>query len=165
MMQGMGAAAVLGALMACGGDKTATADSASSGATAAATDSAASAQAIPRWNAMLESMAGTKVTGTVSAMAGASIGTTVAEITISGAPANGEHPWHMHVGTCATGGDIVGPPTDYMPIKADANGNGSSTATVNVAAPTTGAYHVNVYLSPADLKTIVACGDLKLGTM
>jgi len=166
-MQGIGAALVIGSLVACGGDKGATADTTASNSMAASADSTAmmAPAAGARWNATLMSMAGTQVTGTASAMAGSSAGTTMAEITISGAPANGEHPWHIHSGTCAGGGDIVGPATDYTPIKADASGNGTSMATVNIAAPTSGEFHVNVHMSPSDLKTIVACGDLKMGAM
>ncbi len=164
-MQGIGAALVIGSMVACGGEKGATADSASNSMAASADSAGAMAAPAARWNATLESMAGTKVTGTASVMAGASAGTTMAEVTISGAPANGQHPWHIHAGTCATGGDIVGPATDYTPITADASGNGSSTATVNIAAPTSGEFHVNVHMSPTDLKTIVACGDLKMGAM
>ncbi|WP_411282139.1 hypothetical protein [Gemmatimonas sp.] len=165
-MQGIGAALVIGSLVACGGDKGSVADSAGSNAMAASADSTAMmAPAGAHWNATLQSMAGTKVAGTASAMAGTSAGTTMAEVTISGAPANGEHPWHIHSGTCASGGGIVGPATDYMPIKADASGNGKSMATVNIAAPTSGDYHVNVHMSPTDMKTIVACGDLKMGAM
>lgn len=165
-MQGIGAALAIGSMVACGGDKAATADSTAANSMAASADSATMAPAAGgRWNATLMSMAGTKVTGTASAMAGTTAGTTMAEITISGAPANGEHPWHIHAGRCATGGDIVGPATDYSPIKADASGNGTAMATVNVAAPTSGEYHVNVHMSSSDLKTIVACGDLTMGAM
>ena len=166
-LQGIGAVLMMGSLVACGGEKGGAADTTASNSMAASADSTAMMAPSPtgRWTATLQSMAGTNVTGTASAMAGTSAGTTMAEVTISGAPANGEHPWHIHSGTCASGGDIVGPPTDYMPIRADASGNGTSTATVNVAAPTSGDYHVNVHMSPSDLKTIVACGDLKTGAM
>lgn len=165
-MQGIGAALVIGSLVACGGDKGATADTAGSNSMAASADSTAMmAPAGVRWNTTLMSMAGTKVTGTASVMAGTAAGTTMAEVSISGAPANGEHPWHIHSGTCATGGDVVGPAADYTPIKADASGNGTSMATVNIAAPTSGDFHVNVHMSPSDMKTIVACGDLKMGAM
>ncbi len=166
-MQGIGAALVLGSLVACGGDKGSAVDTTASSAMAASADSAAmmSPTAPGRWTATLASMAGTNVTGTASVMAGSSAGTTSTEITISGAPPNGEHPWHIHSGTCATGGPVVGPATDYTPIKADASGNGTSTGTVNIATPASGDFHVNVHMSPSDMKTIVACGDLRMGAM
>lgn len=118
-----------------------------------------------KWTTTLEPKGGTNVRGTASVGAGASQGTTTAEVAINGAPANGTHPWHVHAGTCATDGAIVGPPADYPPLKGDASGTAAATATVNVAPPATGDYHVNVHLSPTEMGTIVACGDLKMAGM
>jgi len=128
-------------------------------------DAATSGNMSARWTATLEPTGGTQVRGTASAMAGASAGTMTAEVAISGGANNGTHPWHVHAGSCATGGDIVGPPTDYPPLKADGNGTARATTTVNIAAPSSGDYHVNIHQSPEAMGTIVSCGDLKLSGM
>ncbi len=162
-LQGVGVIVALSSLVACGGEKAQNTDSAAAAMSAPAMESMSSDAG--KWTTTLESKGGTMVVGTASAMPGSTPGTTAVEIAITGAPANGVHPWHVHVGSCSSGGDIVGPPTDYAPLTADANGAATSMATVNVPAPTSGDFHVNVHMSPTDLGTIVACGDLKMGAM
>ena len=134
-------------------------------ATPAMGDTGAAVAMNARWTATLEPKGDSQVRGTASVMAGASAGTMTAEIAISGGANNGTHPWHVHAGTCATDGAIVGPPTEYPPLKADGSGTATATTTVNIAAPATGDYHVNVHLSPEAMGTIVSCGDLKLSGM
>ncbi len=167
-LQGLGVALAFGALTACAGDSdkmTDTTAAVMADKDAMGTGTAMGDKMTGRWTTSLTSMSGTNVTGTASAMPGTTANTTMAEVTIAGAPANGTHPWHIHAGTCASGGDIVGPAADYPPLTADANGAATSTATINVAPPTSGDYHVNVHLSPSDLGTIVACGDLRMDAM
>lgn len=166
----VGALVALSTIAACGGSDADTTIDTGMGAGMGATVGADTGMAgmggmNDRWTATLEPRGGTNVTGTANVMAGTGAGTTMAEVTLNGAPANGVHPWHIHAGTCASGGDIVGPPADYPPLNADANGTATASATVNVAAPTTGEYHINVHMSPTDLGTIVACGDLRMGAM
>jgi len=162
-LQGVGFVVALGAISACAGEKEAAADSTMTANTTA--DSAAMMPASGKWTASLMAMNGTNVAGSVSVMPGTLGGTTAVEVSITGAPANGVHPWHIHVGTCASGGDIAGPAADYQPLNADANGTATNTATINMPTPTSGEFHVNVHMSPADMATIVACGDLALGGM
>jgi hypothetical protein len=71
-------------------------------------------------------------------------------------------PWHVHYNTCAEGGDIVGADGDYPRLVTDGNGVASVTTTVPVGIDPNVAYHVNVHLSPDELGTIIACGDLAL---
>jgi hypothetical protein len=88
---------------------------------------------------------------------------TTATVTVTGAPANGTHPWHVHSGTCAQPGPIVGPPAAYTPLKVDSAGTARLEATLPFATPTTGAYSVNVHMSPAQMGMIVGCADLRTG--
>ncbi len=154
----------VGSLAACAG-KTAekASDSAATAAPVTAEPSAAASKM--EWTTTLEPRGGTNVRGTASVAAGATSGTTTAAVSITGAPKGGTHPWHVHVGTCAASGAIVGAADAYTPLKADDNGAANSSATLNVATPTTGEYHVNVHLSPTEMGTIVSCGDLKMAGM
>lgn len=85
---------------------------------------------------------------------------TGATITINNATPGAVHPWHVHVGTCATGGGIFGDAGDYPALTVAADGNASANATIDVALNEQSSYHVNVHRSPTDLGTIIACGDL-----
>ena len=118
-----------------------------------------------RWTTTLEPKGEAQVRGTGSVTPGADAGTMTAELAITGGGKNATHPWHVHVGTCAAGGDIAGPATDYPPLKTDGTGAATVTTTVHIAAPTSGNYHVNVHQSPEAMGTIVSCGDLKMAGM
>ena len=86
---------------------------------------------------------------------------TVITVALKREAASVVRPWHVHVGSCAKGGGIFGGAGSYTPITIDAKGNGSSKATLMVAAPDSGSYYVNVHESSANMSKIVACGDLK----
>ncbi len=165
MLQSSACVIALVSLMACGGKQGDKAADTGMAAAPAMGESAAPGAMNARWTTTLEPKGETQVRGTASVIAGASAGTMTAEVAITGGVKNGTHPWHVHAGTCATGGDIVGPAADYPPLKADGNGTATATTTVNIAAPTAGDYHVNIHLSPAAMGTIVSCGDLKTSAM
>ena len=76
-------------------------------------------------------------------------------LAITGEPAGGSEPAHIHVGSCPTVGAVKYPLTNVV--------NGTSTTTVNapLATLTAGAYAINVHQSVANIKTYVACGDIK----
>lgn len=112
------------------------------------------------WRGEIRPEGGSKVGGTVMLMPGAN-GQTTATITLSGAPANGTHPWHVHAGTCAEKGAIVGPPTAYTPLSADASGAARLEAALPFATPTSGSYSVNVHMSASQMGMIVGCADLR----
>ena len=154
----------LGSLAACGGKKDEAMPDSGMAMAPAGADSTASSMNM-KWTTTLEPVGGTNVRGTASVAGGTNPGTTTAEVAINGAPKGGTHPWHVHAGTCAASGAIVGPAADYPALKADSSGTATATATVNVAPPTSGDYHVNVHLSPEKMGTIVACGDLKMAGM
>lgn len=106
-------------------------------------------------------MAGmSRIGGTVTVMPSGISGQTSAQITVTGAP-RGTLPWHVHVGSCANPGAIIGPPSSYPPLTVASDGSATASVTVPVPTPTTGDYSVNVHQSG----TIIACGDLKKGGM
>lgn len=87
-------------------------------------------------------------------------GETRVNATLSGGSVGGRHPWHVHTGTCGSGGEIVGDATAYPILEPNARGNASATATLDVELDAEAEYHVNLHASPDDLGTLVGCGDL-----
>lgn len=71
-------------------------------------------------------------------------------------------PWHVHFGTCGSGGAIVGADTAYPRFIIGADGTAAVTVRVALALDPAEPYHVNVHLADAELETIIACGDLIL---
>lgn len=85
----------------------------------------------------------------------------IATIDLEGDEPGQIRPWHVHYGTCGSGGDIVGSDEDYPRLEIDDNGQGLATATVAEQLVSGDLYHVNVHLSEEDMDTIIACGDLE----
>jgi len=111
------------------------------------------------WRASLTGQGSyTAVVGTASA--DVLEGQTSTSIQISGATAGAVHPWHVHEGKCGSGA-IVGDPSAYTPLTVGTDGRATSTAKVAVALNEAKDYHVNVHLSPTEMSTIIACGDLQ----
>lgn len=75
------------------------------------------------------------------------------------------HPWHVHGGTCGSGGAIIGNPGAYPPLQVGAGGSATAAATIAAALEPGDEYYVNVHASPEDLGTIVACAQLTHGAM
>jgi hypothetical protein len=72
-------------------------------------------------------------------------------------------PWHVHFGTCATGGGIVGDDAAYPRLSIGTDGAAAATATIrNASLDPAALYHVNVHESNAQFTTLIACGDLIL---
>jgi hypothetical protein len=109
------------------------------------------------WETSLSATAGSNVRGTAKAQS-VGVGTGVS-ISIEGAAASAQHPWHVHTGTCATGGGIVGSANAYPVLTAGMGGAASANASIGVALREDERYHVNVHRSPTDL-TVISCGDL-----
>ena len=118
----------------------------------------ASTPAGASWRASLQSMNGTSISG--SATVTPAPGGSTANNNIRDAVAGAVHPWHVHVGTCSTGGGIAGPASAYSPLNVTSGGNANSSAQLPMTLDPTQSYHVNVHNSPSDMGTIVACGDL-----
>jgi hypothetical protein len=98
-------------------------------------------------------------TGTVRARVEGDNTTTT--ITLAGLTPGGHYPWHLHEGTCATGGPIWGPASAYPPLHVGNDGRVEGSATlVNLKLNEAKKYHANVHASASDLGTIIACGDI-----
>ncbi len=87
-------------------------------------------------------------------------GSSDVSIDIQGAESGGEHPWHVHEGTCGSGGGIVGDPSAYGLLEVGDDGSANGQATIDTTLESGSDYHVNVHASQDDLGTIIACGDL-----
>lgn len=86
---------------------------------------------------------------------------TLATLVLTGLPRGGPYPWHVHEGTCDTGGPIVGDPTVYPPLMVGVDGRTEANARLlNLKLNEAKKYHINVHRSPTDLATIIACGEL-----
>jgi hypothetical protein len=82
-------------------------------------------------------------------------------LVLTGLPQGGPYPWHVHDGTCETGGPIVGDAAAYAPLTVGADGRAEANARLlNLKLNEAKKYHVNVHRSPTDLATIIACGEL-----
>jgi hypothetical protein len=86
---------------------------------------------------------------------------TLVTVVLQGLPPGGPYPWHVHEGTCETGGPIVGDPAVYLPLTVGADGRAeANTRLLNLKLNEARQYHINVHRSPTDLATIIACGKL-----
>jgi hypothetical protein len=88
-------------------------------------------------------------------------GTTTITLNVTGGTPGGRHPWHIHSGTCAAGGPIVGEPSAYPPVVIGNDGKGTQNAQIQLQLNEGQRYHLNVHASATEMSTIVACGDLK----
>lgn len=119
--------------------------------------------AATRWNATLSTPSA--MTGAVDLHGTASLashgeGKSVATVTISNAAPSGSHPWHVYEGKCGDSAVVVGSATAYPMLNVNQQGTATSTATLPLELPTSGAYYVAVNASAANMETIVACGNL-----
>jgi len=106
--------------------------------------------------------AATALTG--SAIARELIGADVfaAQVTLRNDIQGAVRPWHVHIGTCARGGAIVGLDADYPRLLVDLDGMARSTVRIPVRLDPAATFHVDVHESDAAFNTIIACGDLEL---
>lgn len=115
----------------------------------------------PRWVATLEatpSFTGVRGTAEVST----SMTSSTATISLAGGAAGAAHPWHIHLGTCATGGPIVGEPAAYSPLQPGSDGRDTRVAVIGIVLTSEQRFFVNVHASQDDVATTVACGDLAM---
>lgn len=118
-----------------------------------------------RWNATLATPA--ELTGASQVRGSAWMGTdgrdssrARASVSIQNAVPGGRHPWHVHIGQCGNDQGILGSAEAYPVLEVGSDGRSTETATLAIPAPSSGQYFVNVHASPANLGTIIACGNL-----
>lgn len=81
-------------------------------------------------------------------------------VEIRGADSGASHPWHVHEGSCGSGGPIVGDPAAYPVLTVGAGNEASADATIDVALDPSEDYYVNIHQSTSDTETIVSCGEV-----
>jgi hypothetical protein len=77
-------------------------------------------------------------------------------IEMQGAPADAVQPVHFHKGTCAKL-----EPKPVYPLKDIENGTSTTVVPVEMSKLTATPYTINVHKSAAEMKTSVACGEVK----
>jgi hypothetical protein len=88
-------------------------------------------------------------------------GSTAATISLAGDQSGSVRPWHVHTGTCGSGGGIVGAAAAYPPLSVGGNGRATAEARVNVGLQAGQNYHVNIHESPSNLGNVIACAELR----
>jgi CHRD domain-containing protein len=83
---------------------------------------------------------------------------TKVEITLKGAPKGTPQPAHIHEGSCAK----LDPKPKYG-LESLVDGKSTTTVPQSIQTLTAGNLAINVHKSKEDLKTYVACGDIKAG--
>ena len=111
------------------------------------------------WSADLSARNNSGISGDAGAQS--ALAATGATISIRGATPGGQHPWHIHRGTCSTSGAVVGAAAAYPVLTAGQDGTARAAATIGVPLNENESYHVNVHRSPQELGVIVACGELR----
>jgi hypothetical protein len=128
--------------------------------------SASDAALNTRWHANLASpseLAGVvQMNGSASMAPNATGPGTVVTLDLANAAPGGLHPWEARLGQCGTprDGGPFGAASLYEPLKVGSDGRATATTTVPLTTPQSGQYYVVVYASEANLKTVVACGNL-----
>ncbi|MEP6766660.1 MAG: hypothetical protein ABJB66_20255 [Gemmatimonadaceae bacterium] len=113
------------------------------------------------WAAAVKGTDGMKLHGSATVKATADDKQTMVDFKIENDVAGSVRPWHIHSGSCAKTGGVVGGGGNYPAITVDAKGNGEGKATLSMVVPDTGMYYINVHESKENMGHSVACGDLK----
>ena len=117
----------------------------------------------PVWNGNLSAtsaLPSSRISGDALMIGNSSHTQTRIQLDVRHAQPGSELPWHLHRGTCGNDQGIVGDPAKYQALKVGADGIVSGVAIVDVPLPDAGQYMVNVHASPAEMKTVIACGEL-----
>lgn len=84
-------------------------------------------------------------------------GTTKVVVTLTGQSEDADQPAHIHVGSCATIGAVLYPLNNVVDGKSETIINAELAEILSAAAEIS----LNVHMSPLDLGTYVACGDIE----
>ncbi|WP_310571368.1 hypothetical protein [Gemmatimonas sp.] len=114
------------------------------------------------WAGMVLGTNGSKIRGEVEMLAGKDAGTSVVEVSYARDAAGAVRPWHVHVGSCARGGPVLGAASAYPLLRVDGTGAAEGKATLRLMLPDSGSFYLNVHESASAMSKIVACGDLLL---
>ena len=103
-------------------------------------------------------IAGSGVSGSVL-ISDYGIDQTVVVLSLRGTPQGGDHPAHFHVGDCDEGGSVI------IPLENVNGSSGFGVSTVDASYDTIvgGDHAVKIHLSPENIATVVACGEVGLG--
>ncbi len=82
-------------------------------------------------------------------------------LTLRGDKAGSTRVWHVHQGTCKDDRGIVGSADTFPAFTITAQGDGRAKTTLTTPLVDGTKYFVAVHASAEDVKTIVACGELK----
>jgi hypothetical protein len=111
---------------------------------------------------MVQGRGASKIRGLIEMVGGKVTGTTAVEVQYTGDAPGAARAWHVHVGSCAKGGAILGGANAYQSLTVDAKGAAKGKATLRVPLPESGSYYVNIHESSTSMGKIIACGDLLL---
>ena len=114
------------------------------------------------WDGMVMGIGGSKIRGEAEMVAGKRVGTTAVEVTYARDASGAVRPWHVHVGSCAKGGPVLGAASAYPVLRVNSKGAAEGKATLRLVLPDSGSFYVNIHESAAAMSKIVACGDLRL---
>ena len=114
------------------------------------------------WDGMVQGRGASKIRGLIEMVGGKVTGTTAVEVQYTGDAPGAARAWHVHVGSCAKGGAILGGANAYQSLTVDAKGAAKGKATLRVPLPESGSYYVNIHESSTSMGKIIACGDLLL---
>jgi hypothetical protein len=112
------------------------------------------------WKGKVTGRGDSKITGDAAITPSADGTGAEVNVMIMGDTPGATRPWHIHIGSCAAPGGVLGGGRSYTPITIDGSGHGMSKATLPVAVPDSGSYYVNIHESAGNMGSIVACGDL-----
>lgn len=116
-------------------------------------------RATASWTATLEPVGASAMRGTATVQAVNNQQTIHLQIT--GGASGASHPWHIHSGSCGSGGSVVGN-TPYPALGTSSDGTASMSTVL--ATPIGGGNHfVDIHVSPSD-PTVAACGELRSST-
>lgn len=123
------------------------------------TDVDVQAPGVPEtWKATLTAVGGSGISGT--AQGTTAHDSTHVTVNIMGATPGATLPWHIHDGKCGDASPpVVGDASAYPPLVVGADGRATAMAHVAIKLNEARNYIVNVHASPANMGTIVACGD------
>jgi len=111
------------------------------------------------WRASIMPQGGTTVHGTAIAHVYA-MDSTVVSVLLTGGTPGAVYPWHVHTGSCASGGPVLGAPPAYQPLTVTSGGTAAGGSVVTTGLTSGKQYHVNIHASPTAMGTIIGCGDL-----